>query len=233
MKVVAFVICAALSAGTVGASVLEPRKGADEYPFTCAVQHGSLGVEYLRRSLPTPKGMQHIRGVLVFEVGAFPASGKSLHLTENSFELNWKGNKNPPLVPVDYQYVVALLRNPWWSDGPGLEISAGKVDPRTGRGPRVRVGGPQRPPPVPGRSPGDTPREVPGAPRKPEREPHPDELPERLVLLHALPNEPMSKASAGYVYFSYRGKLTKLNNLVLTVRLPAKSCEFMVRPERK
>ena len=177
--------------------------------------------------------MQHIRGVLVFEVGAFPASGKSLHLTENSFELNWKGNKNPPLVPVDYQYLVALLRNPWWSDGPGLEISAGKVDPRTGRGPRVRVGGPQRPPPVPGRSPGDTPREVPGAPRKPEREPHPDELPERIVLLHALPNEPMSKASAGYVYFSYRGKLTKLNNLVLTLRLPEESCEFMVRPERK
>ena len=53
------------------------------------------------------------------------------------------------------------------------------------------------------------------------------------MLLHALPNEPVSQASAGYVYFYYRGKLTKLNNLVLTVRLPDETCEFMVRPERK
>ena len=231
MKVVAFAICTALGTGTVGASVLEPRKGAADYLFACTVEDGSLGVDYLRRSLPTPRGMQHIRGLLIFEVGVFPAPGESLHLTENSFELNWKGNKNPPLVPVDYQYVVALLRNPWWSDGRGLEIGAASVDPRTGRGPNVRVGGP---PPAPEqRDPRDTPHEVPGAPRRPEGEPHPDELPERIVLLHALPNEPTSKASRGYVYFYYRGKLTKLNNLVLTVRLPDESCEFMVRPKRK
>ena len=234
MKVVALVICAALSASTVGASVLEPRKGTDEYPFACAVEDGSLGVDYLRRSLPTPRGMHHIRGVLIFEVGVFPAPGKSFHLTENSFELDWKGNKNPPLVPVDYQYVIALLRNPWWNEDLGLEMAAGRLDPRTGRGPHVRVGGPRGPPGAPGqRDPTGTPREIPGAPRRPEGEPHPDELPERIVLLHALPTEPLSKASAGYVYFYYRRKLTKLNDLVLTVRLSDENCEFMVRPKRK
>ena len=236
MKKLAFICtaCATLYAGILFASVLEPKESAAEYPFACTVEDGSLGVDYLRRSLPTQRGMQHIRGVLIFEVGVFPASGKSLHLTENSFELNWKRNKNPPLVPVDYQYVVVLLRNPWWNDGRGLEIGAASVDPRTGRGPHVSVGGPRGPPPVPGqRDPRDTPREVPGAPRKPEGEPHPDELPERIVLLHALPTEPVSQASAGYVYFYYRRKLTKLNDLVLTVRLPEETCEFMVRPERK
>ena len=236
MKKLAFIctVCATLHSGILFASVLEPKESVAEYPFACAVEGGSVGVDYLRRSLPTPRGMQHIRGVLIFEVGVFPASGKSFHLTENSFELDWKGNKNPPLVPVDYQYVVALLRNPWWNNGLGLEMAAGRVDPRTGRGPHVRVGGPRGPPPVPGqRDPRDTPREVPGTPREPEGEPHPDELPERIVLLHALPNEPTSKASRGYVYFYYRGKLTKLNNLVLAVKLPDETCEFMVRPERK
>ena len=232
MKKLAFssIVCGALPAGIILASVLEPKQSAAEYPFACTVEGGSLGVEYLRRSLPTPRGMKHIRGVLIFDVGLFPAPDKSLHLTENSFELDWKRNKNPPLVPVDFQYVVALLRNPWWNDGLGLEMAAGRVDPRTGRGPHVRVGGP---PPVPGQpDPRDLPREVPGAPQKPEGEPHPDELPERIVLLHALPNEPTSKASRGYVYFTYPGKLTKLDNLVLTVRLPDESCELLVRPER-
>ncbi len=112
-------------------------------------------------------------------------------------------------------------------------MTAGRVDPRTGRDPHVRVGGPRGPTGAPGqRDPTGTPREIPGA-RRAERKPRPDELPERIVLLHALPNEPMSTASRGYVYFDYQGKLTKLNNLVLTVRLPDESCQFMVRPERK
>ncbi len=105
MKKLAFIctVCATLNSGILFASALEPKESVAEYPFACTVEHGSLGVEYLRRSLPTPRGMQHIRGVLIFEVGVFPAPGKSLHLTGNSFELDWKRNKNPPLVPVDYQ----------------------------------------------------------------------------------------------------------------------------------
>ena len=235
MKKLAFIctVCATLNSGILFASALEPKESVAEYPFACTVEDASLGVDYLRRSLPTPRGMQHIRGVLIFDVGVFPAPGKSLHLTENSFELDWKRNKNPPLVPVDYQYVVAILRNPWWNDGLDLAMTAGRVDPRTGRDPHVRVGGPRGPPGAPGqRDPTGTPREIPGAPRRPEGEPHPDELPERIVLLHALPNEPMSKASRGYVYFQYQGKLTKLTNLVLTVRLPDESCELLVRTER-
>ena len=167
MKKLAFIctVCATLHAGILFASVLEPKESVAEYPFACTVEDGSLGVDYLRRSLPTPTGMQHIRGVLIFEIGVFPAPGQSLHLTENSFELDWKRNKNPPLVPVDYQYVVALLRNPWWNEDLGLEMAAGRVDPRTGRGPHVRVGGPRGPPGAPGqRDPRGTPREVPGTP---------------------------------------------------------------------
>ena len=230
-----YAVCATLPAGILFASVLEPRKNAAEYPFTCTVEDASLGVDYLRRSLPTPRGMQHIRGVLIFDVGVFPIPGKSLHLIRNSFELDWKGNKNPPLVPVNFQYVVALLRNSRLQDDLlGLEIAAGSVDPRTGRDPHVRVGGPRGPPGAPGqRDRTGTPREIPGVPRRPEGEPHPDELPERIVLLHALPNEPVAKASRGYVYFDYQGKLTKLNDLVLTIKLPEESCELMVRPKRK
>ena len=51
MKKLAFIctVCATLHSGILFASVLEPKESVAEYPFACAVEGGSLGVDYLRR----------------------------------------------------------------------------------------------------------------------------------------------------------------------------------------
>ena len=41
--------------------------------------------------------------------------------------------------------------------------------------------------------------------------------------------EPIGHPSAGYVYFAYNGKLTKLRELKLTIRQGEESCELLIR----
>ena len=211
---------------------LEPRESVDEYPATCRLENASIGVDYLRRSLPTPRGTQFIPGVLIFEIGVFPDRGEKITLGSNDFELNWK-KADLPLVPVHPQYVVASLLRPEFSQAGKVQwvLRGGRPNRRTGEFEGVTIGGPPRN----SRFPDDPSRDGPPAPRAPAEPrvtrtpPHPDELPDRILTIHALSTEPADHASSGYVYFWYNGKLSKLRRLVLTIRQGEEKCNLLIR----
>ena len=187
------------------ASELAVRESPKTYGHSCAVDGAVIGVDYLRRSLPTPRGMQHIPGALIFEVGVFPRPGRRLTLPAGAFDLEWSGLDRPE-TPAEPQLVVAQLLHEEWARGshyPHVEASAGTID-RHGRSGGVIFG-------------------------RPRRAPHPDELPERIIPLHALETTAIGNPSAGFVYFLYRGKLKKLKKLILRLQVGQATCVLKIR----
>ena len=86
------------------------RESASDYPHTCEVEGGTIGVDYLYRSLPTPQGTQIIPGIVIVEVGVYPSPERSLQLPEGSFSLDWKGAEWP-LGPAGPDFVLAQLQH--------------------------------------------------------------------------------------------------------------------------
>ena len=212
------------------ASQLEPKQESD-YPHACEFKGGKVAVDYLRRSLPTPLGTQLIPGTLIFEIAAYPAAGNTFEFSLNNFQLDWK-KVDWPQPPVHPQYVVASLMRPEFSRGDRrFTAGAGTVNRQTGEFEGVSIGGPPQRNRFPGdpRSERPMPETVPADPRVTKTPPAPDSLPSRIIELHALRREPISHPSAGYVYFAYNGKLTKLRELKLTIRQGKESCELLIR----
>ena len=83
------------ASSSLAASELKVREAASAYPQTCHVEGGTIGVDYLSRSLPTPQGTQMIPGIVIVEVGVYPSPERSLQLTQGSFSLDWKGAEWP------------------------------------------------------------------------------------------------------------------------------------------
>lgn len=232
-RTLAILVFSALPIGAL-ASELAVRESPEAYRHSCAVEGAVIGVDYLRRSLPTPRGMQHIPGVLVFEVGAFPQPGRKLTLPASAFQLNWKGLDRPE-TPADPQLVLAQLRHQEWARGshhPHIEASAGTTD-RYGQSGGVIFGQPRREPRFPGDPNADPQDDRPEpsspVPSVPHGEPHPDELPERIIPLHALETDEITSPEGGLVYFIYSGKLKRLNNLTLNVQAGNGTCSLIVR----
>jgi hypothetical protein len=216
------------------ASELAVRESPEAYRHSCAVDGAVIGVDYLRRSLPSPRGMQHIPGVLIFEIGAFPQPGRKLTLPASAFSLEWKGLDRPE-TPAEPQLVLAQLLHKEWAQGshhPHVEASAGTID-QHGRTGGVIFGRPRREPRFPG-DPNADPQENRPQPRSPAPnvpigELHQDELPERIIPLYALEGDDIASPSAGLVYFLYRGKLKKLKKLILHVQVDQATCAFKIR----
>lgn len=215
------------------AYALEPRDAPEDYPHHCRVAEGAIGVAFMSRSLPTPRGSQVLRSVLVFEVGLFPAPGKSLSGASSNFLLDHKEQKTPGL-PLTPEYVAAMMRRPDWeySRSPQLVVGAGRTD-RDGTFDGVTIGGPPQTPRFPGDNrpiPQRPEPEVPGAPAKPNPVQHEDDTPKRIVVYKALPRGDAESATAGYLYFPYEGKLKNLKRVTLSYQSGAAKCEMTVRP---
>jgi hypothetical protein len=215
-------------------SELAVRESPQAYPHTCAVDGAVLGADYLRRSLPTPRGMQHIPGVLIVELGVFPKSDRTVTLPAGSFELDSK-RWDRPLTPAPPELVVAQLRHEEWARGshnPHAEVSAGTVD-EYGRSRGVIFGRPRREARFPGdpNSDHDSQQrpETPSVTNIPSQQPDPDELPERILTLHALTADERDQPAAGYLYFLYQGKLTKLRELTLSIQVGDSTCRLRIR----
>ena len=224
-------VLALLASSVAARAQLEPRDSADDYSAVCRLQGGAIGVDYLRRSLPTPQGIRFIPGVLIFEIGVFPDRGKTMTLGSSDFQINWK-KADLPLLPVHPQYVVASLLRPEYSQGNrGAWVFVGRPNRRTGEFEGVTIGGPPRNP----RFPDDPRRDGPPLPRAPAeprvtpKPPHADERPDRILSIHALSAEPADHPSAGYVYFAHNGRLKKLKGLVLTIRGGEERCNLLMR----
>jgi len=178
--------------------------------------------------------MQHIPGVLIVELGVFPKPSRTVKLPAASFELAAK-RWDRPLTPAVPELVAAQLLHGEWARGSDyrhVEASAGTVD-EYGRNRSVIFGRPRREPRFPGdpnpdRDPERRP-ETPSITNIPSEKPHPDELPDRILALHALSPDELDQPSAGYIYFLYQGKLTKLRKLTLHVQVGDKTCELRLR----
>jgi hypothetical protein len=211
----------------------EPRGSVEEYPHHCRLAGGAIGVEFMSRSLPTPRGSQVLPSVLVFEIGLFPAPGKSMSGASSNFLLDRKGQKAPSL-PLTPEYVAAMLRRPDWeyARSPQVMVGAGRTN-RDGTYDGVTIGGPPQNPRFPGDNrpiPQRPEVEVPGAPAKPDPVTHADETPDRIVVYNALPRGDAEAATAGYLYFPYEGKLKNLKRVTLSYQSGATACEMAVRP---
>ena len=136
------------------ASELEPRQ-ASEYSHACEFKGGSVRVDYLRRSLPTPLGTQVIPGTLIFEIAAIPNSGSTLEFPLTNFQLDWK-KLDWPQPPLHSQYVVASLMDPEYNRVNGI-VGVGRVNRRTGEFEGVSVGGRPRRDRFPGDPQGERP----------------------------------------------------------------------------
>jgi hypothetical protein len=226
-------IAAAAWLASPGARALEPRKSAREYPHHCQIAGGTIGADFLSRSLPTPRGSQVLPAVLVFEVGLFPSPGNSLSGGSSSFLLDRKGQK-APAMPLAPEFVAAVLRRPDWeyARSPQLVLGGGRTN-RDGTFEGVTIGGPPQVPRFPGDNrpiPQRPEPEIPGAPAKPNPVAHDDETPGRIVVYDALPRGEAASATAGYLYFPYGGKLKKLKRVTLTYLNGGTACEMAIRP---
>ena len=228
---VSFWIAALLAGSPAVHGQLEPRDAVEDYSRTCRFEDASIGVDYLRRSLPTPPGIQFIPGVLIFDIGVFPDRDQEITLGPGNFELSWK-RADLPLVPVHSQYVIASLLRPEFSQGDrSFRVLVGQTNRRTGEFEGVTIGGPPRNP----RFPGDPRQDGPPLPRAPvdpratPPPPHADELPARVLAIHALSTDSVDHASGGYVYFVHKGKLSKLRQLLLTIRRGEEKCNLLMR----
>jgi len=234
--VLATITLATLFAGALAlaASELAPRESVAGFPHSCEVEDGEIGVEYLGRYLPTPRGMKRIPRILVVEIALYPKPGRVMKAGIGQFQLDWK-RADRPVLPVGPEMVGILARQGPWDDdtyGQPSGISIGSVDRRTGRLDGVIIGGrPRRPrfPDDPRQDRTDPGVETGPAPNAPKYEPHPDELPERIIELHALSNGRFDKPAAGYLFFPYGGKLKKLKGLKLLVQVSGGGCEVKLR----
>ena len=213
----------------LAASHLEPKEES-EYPHACEFKSGTVAVDYLRRSLPTPYGTQLLPGTLIFEIAAYPDPSKAFEFPLSSFQLDWT-KVDWPQPPVHAQYVVASSMRPEFSSNRRIIAGAGSVDPRTGEWEGVTIGGPPANQRFPGdpRHGGRIPETVPGDPQLKNPPPNPNVSPSRIIEVNALRREPIRRPVAGYVYFAYNGKLTKLHELKLTIRQGQESCELLIR----
>lgn len=233
MRQVAACVLTIVSATAASASALEPRDDATAYGYSCELPGATLGITYHARSFPTPRGGYVLPMALVFEVAVYPAAEKWVRFEQQHFWLEWdkSGGPNPPLEP---SMLAAWLSNPDWfySSRPRLEASAGTIG-RDGRLDGVVLGGPPTAPRFPGDRGEPRPAPAPpGQPPRPQQSTGLDANPPKLVTLFALPSTESDTPFAGYVYFSYDGKLKKLRNLNLTIRQEEESCQLAIDPTR-
>ena len=86
-------------ASALTASELVPRESVAGFPHSCEVEDGEIGVEYLGRYLPAPRGMKRIPRILVVEIGLYPKPGRVMKAGIGQFQLDWK-RADRPVLPV-------------------------------------------------------------------------------------------------------------------------------------
>jgi len=193
----------------------EHKPKAEDYPvhvqamvFAKPVQ---VGAEYMVHSFSAGEESYIAPGFLVVEVALYPAPGESLQVSLSQFQLRVNGKKQP-LIAQQPQLVASTLSHPDWQSGPRLQAGAGMG------GMGVGLGRP-RPPSVPEQPPitGTTTRQPPGAPQDNPSgmDPRPRIKPEELAVRTALPEGESAKPVSGFLYFSYKGKVSSIKSLEL------------------
>ena len=203
LAILALAIPAALAAqGTA------PKAKPEDYMAHATAGSLAIAADYLAHSLPGARDSLFIRDYIVVEVAVYAKNRMALPAGKFTLRLN---GKKTALMAQAPQMVAASLQYPDWEQHPSA-VGYGGV----GNG-GVVIG---QPAPVP-RFPGDPNGQTRPMPRAPDAgevsgvEKEPAASPEDIVTRGALPEGDIKPPVAGYLFFSFHGKLKSLKSVEL------------------
>jgi hypothetical protein len=194
----------------------ETKPKPDDYPVQ-AVAHVlgkpiTLGAEFMVHSFSRAEESYIAPEFLVVEVALFAGKGETLHVDPSQFVLRINGKKQP-LVAQGPGLVASSLTHPeWQSRGPRMQAGGGLGGIGVGVG-RPRPTDIPGMPPQPGTRP-PNPVDIPqDNPSGMERREH--VKPEELCVQTALPSGEFRRPVSGFLYYSYKGKVSSIKSLEL------------------
>ena len=198
-----------LAASALLAQGTDPKLRPEDYPVHAAIsvlgQPVALGAEFMVHSFSRGEEMYVAPEFLVVEVAFYPPKGMRIDVSPTQFTLRVNGKKQP-LLAQPPGLVASSLNHSDWQNRPRL-MSGGGVD-------GIGIGTTPMPAPLPGpprRDPPEMPRDDPsGGLAQKAHVSAPD-----LAAQTALPQGEFKAPVSGYVYFSYRGKVSSIKSLVL------------------
>jgi hypothetical protein len=187
-----------------------PKASARDYPAHASVDRLSLGAEYLVHSFSSGRQMYIARDYLVVEVALFPAKGESFVARAADFSLRVNGRK-PVLSPQSPEIVANELKYPDRNARSGME-STEQVGP-------VIFGQPRPAERFPGDPNAQTRQPLPRAPddNPTGQEREPQIKAEELVVQAAWPEGEHHGPASGFLYFPYRGKISRIRTVELLI----------------
>ncbi|MFN0164806.1 MAG: hypothetical protein ACKV22_00120 [Bryobacteraceae bacterium] len=212
------VLC--LAAGLIGVSFAagrEPKAKPADYRAHAVSGSLTIAADYLIRSFGSGTQTYWTPDYLVVEVALYSSSRDPVQVNSNAFALRFNGKKDF-LYAQTPGMVVSSMKYQDWERRRGLEVGGGAGDAG------VTVGGPTPTERFPGDPSG---RRLPKPPRVPETEDRsgiekePVQTPAEIAAGQALPEGSRTLPIAGYLYFPYTGKTTKLKSVVLIYQSPS------------
>jgi hypothetical protein len=213
-----------LAAGAGVAAPIEPRQQPADYPVHAAAANASIGAEFLGHTARVGDRTILVEDYIVIEVGVFPRA-KDLVARHAHFDLRINGKQ--VLLAQTPQMVAASLKYPDWERRPEINVQAGDGERAVilgRRQPVERFPGDRRPtqdrlpPPPKSPEPGGRPGQE--APAVPDHE---------LIVEAALPEQSLTVAAAGYLYFPRRGDFKSIRSLELRYEGPAGTAVLKLR----
>jgi hypothetical protein len=189
-----------------------PKANADSYPAHAATEAVAIGADFAVHTFVAESETYLADKFLVVEVGLYPRGTDVIAISASQFRLRINGKRLVYSQPPEF--VAAALKYPDWEVRP--QVTAGAGVGGTG----VMIGGRQDVERFPG-DPRPSQRRLPAPPRVPEGDersgvPQNDRLPpDEAVRGAALMDTRTSKASAGYVFFPWKGNMKKVKRLDL------------------
>lgn len=195
----------AFLAATLAAQDGTPAKASEQdYPAHAKLANLSIGAEYLVHSFSSGREMFIAKDYLVVEVAIFPLKGGNLDVHASQFRLRVNGRQ--ALSPQAGEFVANSLKYPDQDRGPHAVAGLGPIvlgqPGQTGRFPGDPNGRTAPPP--------DTP-----SPNSDAVEHAPPVTAAELVVKAALPEGERHAPTAGFLYFPYRGKVSRIHSLEL------------------
>jgi hypothetical protein len=204
-------------AGTLAAQYgTAPKASAQDYPVRAKLEKLSIGAEYLVHSFSSGREMFIAKDYLVVEVALYPAKGESLLVEAGHFSLRVNGRKQA-LSPQTPEIVANALKYPDPNTSTGLHPTA-QLGPVILGQPRPAERFPGDPNAQTGRPPPRAPEDNPSGLDK-----EPPAKADELVVEAALPEGEHHGPTSGFLYFPYRGKVSRIRSLELVFTSPAGS----------
>jgi hypothetical protein len=184
---------------------MAPRASVNDYQAHARVGPVSIGAEFMRHAVPTPRGEFTTEEYVVVETGVFGAPGEKARLSIQDFSLRVNGKKAVPSEP--FGAVLANLKDPEWQP----------PEPPKPKSSGINAGGQ-------GGNPGDPP---PSPPKMPMPLVHAMQI---KVEKASLPEGDRVLPEAGLLFFPYRGVGDKIKSVELIYSGPAGKATLTLQP---